>query len=119
MSFQSRPAKPVALLAILLSVWASMDATASYASSLRKDRLVMSRAEYLDRAKAIWMAQMIGQLTGLEFEHKPASVLKNTPLVHGQGFAETDDDYYYEMVAIRAFEKYGIDLTVQDRKSVV
>ena len=113
MSFQSRPAKPVALLAILLSVWASMDATASYASSLRKDRLVMSRAEYLDRAKAIWMAQMIGQLTGLEFEHKPASVLKNTPLVHGQGFAETDDDYYYEMVAIRAFEKYGIDLTVQ------
>ena len=113
MSFQSRPAKPVAFLAIILSLWASMDATASYASSLRKDRLVMSRAEYLDRAKAIWMAQMIGQLTGLEFEHKPASVLKNTPLVHGKGFAETDDDYYYEMVAIRAFEKYGIDLTVQ------
>ncbi len=56
---------------------------------------------------------MIGQLTGGYFEHKPASVLKNTPLVRGDGFADTDDDYYYEIVAIRAFEKYGIDLTVQ------
>jgi hypothetical protein len=56
---------------------------------------------------------MIGQMTGGLFEHKPASVLKNTPLVLGQGFAPPDDDYYYEMVAIRAFEKYGIDLTVE------
>jgi len=56
---------------------------------------------------------MIGQLTGLRFEHRTASVLNNTPLVHGKGFAEPDDDYYYEMVAIRAFEKYGIDLTVE------
>ena len=75
--------------------------------------LVLSRADYLDRAKAIWTAQMIGQLTGLRFEHKPASVLANTPLVRAKGFAEPDDDYYYEMVAIRAFEKYGIHLTVE------
>ena len=27
--------------------------------------------------------------------------------------APIDDDYYYEMVAIRAFEKYGIGLTVE------
>jgi len=59
------------------------------------------------------MAQMIGQLTGLRFEHRTASVLSNTPLVHGKGFAEIDDDYYYEMVALRAFEKYGIGLTVE------
>jgi hypothetical protein len=75
--------------------------------------LVMTRSEYLDRVRAIWTAQMIGQLTGLLFEHKPASVLKNTPLVLPQGFAAPDDDYYYEMVAIRAFEKYGINLTVE------
>ena len=75
--------------------------------------LVLSRADYLDRAKAIWTAQMIGQLTGLRFEHKPASVLANTPLVRAKGFAEPDDDYYYEMVAIRAFEEYGIHLTVE------
>lgn len=88
-------------------------APVAQASSVRGNNLVMSRSEYLDRAKAVWMAQMIGQLTGLLFEHKPASVLKDTPLVHGDGFAKTDDDYYYEMVAIRAFEKYGINLSVE------
>jgi hypothetical protein len=74
---------------------------------------VMPRSVYLDRVKAIWTAQMIGQLTGLLFEHKTAAVLKETPLVPAQGWALPDDDYYYEMVAIRAFEKYGINLTVE------
>ena len=47
------------------------------------------------------------------FEHKVASVLKHTPLHPSKGYAPVDDDYYYEMVAIRAFEKYGIHLTVE------
>jgi hypothetical protein len=75
--------------------------------------LILSHAEYLDRVQAIWTAQMIGQMTGLRFEHQPASVLPTTPLTHPSGSAPVDDDYYYEMVAIRAFEKYGIGLTVQ------
>ena len=86
---------------------------AAIAASVENDHLMISEAEYRDRARAIWLGQMIGQLTGLEFEHKVASVLPNTPLVHGDGFARPDDDYYYEMVALRAFEKYGIDMTVQ------
>jgi hypothetical protein len=56
---------------------------------------------------------MIGQWTGGFFEHQVASALKNTPLHPSEGYAPVDDDYYYEMVAIRAFEKYGIDLTVE------
>lgn len=56
---------------------------------------------------------MIGQWTGELFEHKVASALKNTPLHPSKGYAPIDDDYYYEMVAIRAFEKYGIHLTVE------
>jgi hypothetical protein len=79
-----------------------------------KGQLVLSRTRYLDRAKAIWIGQMIGQWTGLQFEHKVASVLKNTPLRSLPGYAPIDDDYYYEMVAIRAFEKYGVDLTVEE-----
>jgi hypothetical protein len=75
--------------------------------------LEFSHAEYLDRVQAIWTAQMIAQSTGLRFEHKPASVLPETPLSHLPGHAPVDDDYYYEMVAIRAFEKYGIGLSVQ------
>ena len=113
MSSRSRSIQPIAILVSIFTLFTNLGSTASYASSSQKGQLVMSRAEYVDCAKAIWMAQMIGQLTGLEFEDEPASVLKNTPFVHGKGFAETDDDYYYEMVAIRAFEKYGIDLTVE------
>src|SRR5271166_1562575 len=82
--------------------------------SARSSRsLLLSRAEYLDRVQAIWTAQMIAQITGVRFEHQPASVLPETPLSHLPGYAPVDDDYYYEMVAIRAFEKYGIGLTVQ------
>jgi len=97
-------------LAVLISLCLGVNTGRAAA---KQGPLVISKAEYLDRVKAIWTGQMIGQMTGGLFEHKPASVLKNTPLVLGQGFAPPDDDYYYEMVAIRAFEKYGIDLTVE------
>ena len=99
--------------AFLGTLCLSAGAKPSFASSVENGRLVMSEAEYRDRAHAIWLGQMIGQLTGGEFEHKPASVLGNTPFLHGDGYAAPDDDYYYEMVALRAFEKYGIGMTVQ------
>jgi hypothetical protein len=76
--------------------------------------LLLSRAEYLDRVEAIWTAQMIAQITGVRFEHQPASTLPVTPMTHLPGYAPVDDDYYYEMVAVRAFEKYGIGLTVEE-----
>ena len=75
--------------------------------------LFLSRTEYLDRVQAIWTAQMIAQITGARFEHQPASTLPVTPLTHLPRYAPVDDDYYYEMVAVRAFEKYGIGLTVE------
>ena len=89
------------------------DAASQLSNSAGHKQLVISRTQYLDRTKAIWMAQMIGQLTGLQFEHQVASVLTNTPLRPLPGYAPIDDDYYYEMVAIRAFENYGIHLTVE------
>jgi hypothetical protein len=75
--------------------------------------LEMSDAEYLVRVQAIWTAQMIAQRTGGRFEHQPASVLPETPLSKLPGYAPVDDDYYYEMVAIRGFEKYGINMSVE------
>ncbi|MGB9491452.1 MAG: ADP-ribosylglycohydrolase family protein, partial [Terriglobales bacterium] len=75
--------------------------------------LVLSHDEYLDRVQAIWTAQMIGQMAGLPFEHQQGSAMGTTPMPKFPGYAPVDDDYYYEMVAIRAFEKYGIDLTVR------
>ncbi len=75
--------------------------------------LELSHINYLDRVKAIWIAQMLAQLTGGRFEHKQASTLPTTPMTDPPGYAPVDDDYYYEMVAVRAFEKYGIGLTVE------
>lgn len=102
----------------VLVVLATLCCSAHPATAQREVRsspatLVMSRAEYLDRVQAVWMAQMIAQRTGGRFEHQPASVLNMTPLSPPPGHAPVDDDYYYEMVAIRAFERYGIRLTVQ------
>jgi hypothetical protein len=37
--------------------------------------LVLSHAEYLDRVRAIWTAQMIARMTGVRFEHQPASAV--------------------------------------------
>ncbi len=75
--------------------------------------LRLSREEYLDRVQAIWAAQMIAQMTGVRFEHQPASTLPVTPLTHLPGYAPVDEEYYSEMVAVRAFEEYGIGLTVE------
>ncbi len=80
--------------------------------------LVLSHAEYLDRVRAIWTAQMIAQMTGVRFEHQPASTIPSTPMTQLPGYAPVHDDYYYEMVALRAFEKYGIELTVQEWATV-
>jgi len=101
-------------LIIFLTVAARSDPAERPASAeTSSTTLRLSREEYLDRVRAIWTAQMIAQLTGLRFEHQPASTLPMTPMTHMPGYAPVDDDYYYEMVAIRAFEKYGIGLTVE------
>ncbi len=96
----------VSLVICLLCFWVG-------ASAHSQDTLVLSHDEYVDRVQAIWTAQMIAQATGGRFEHKTASTLRVTPMSHFKGYAAVDDDYYYEMVAIRAFEKYGIRLSVQ------
>jgi hypothetical protein len=102
-----------ALVAVILGSHTYVGSAAPQSKPAGAGQLVISRAKYLDRAQAIWTGQMIGQWTGLVFEHKVASALKNTPLQPSKGYAPIDDDYYYEMVAIRALEKYGIHLTVE------
>ena len=99
---KSRALASMTLLSVILALHPLPGFAGNRAKAEPHGQLIMSRAEYLDRVRAIWTAQMIGQRTGVLFEHKPASVLGNTPLVRAKGFAPTDDDYYYEMVAIRA-----------------
>jgi len=109
-----KPATSLLCLAALLTCLAHTQSAPRAASTERSPKiLVLSRAEYLDRVQAIWSAQMIAQITGVRFEHQQASTLSLTPMTHLPGYAPVDDDYYYEMVAVRAFEKYGIGLTVE------
>ena len=103
----------VCLLPIALWFPASAYAQSASPHSAPLGSLILSHDEYLDRVQAIWTAQMIGQMAGLPFEHQQGSAMATAPMPKFPGYAPVDDDYYYEMVAIRAFEKYGIDLTVQ------
>ncbi|HST08928.1 MAG TPA: ADP-ribosylglycohydrolase family protein [Terriglobales bacterium] len=115
MSIMQRAALLLSLVVVnsSLCMFAGQTTRAKSSNEHAQKSLVLSHADYLDRVQAIWTAQMIGQITGVRFEHQPASVLKETPPSQVHGHAPVDDDYYYEMVAIRAFEKYGIGLTVE------
>lgn len=75
--------------------------------------LQLSISDYEDRVQAIWISQMAATIMGFRFEHHTASVEWVDQLPKPVAAAPVDDDWYYEMAAIRAFEKYGIDLTVQ------
>ena len=73
--------------------------------------LVLSKADYLDRVHAVWVGQIAAVLMTFPQEHNVASTLWLTNYPREYKHAIVDDDWYYEMVAVRAFERYGIDLT--------
>jgi hypothetical protein len=72
-----------------------------------------AHSDYQDRVEAAWTGQIIAALAGFQFEGKPASTVwvERFPKLYDS--APVDDDYYYELVALRAFEKYGIGLTAE------
>lgn len=78
--------------------------------------LKLSVGEYEDRVRAVWIGQIAAAIMGWPFEHQTASVkwISQLPEPYNhQDYAPVDDDWYYEIVALRAFEKYGTGLTVQ------
>lgn len=77
------------------------------------ETFILSQEQYLDKVEAIWKAQMLGAMMGWPFEHKVSSVQWVDTLNSKFTRIPVDDDWYYEMVAIRAFEKYGTGLSVQ------
>ncbi|MEK7408284.1 MAG: ADP-ribosylglycohydrolase family protein [Acidobacteriota bacterium] len=86
----------------------------AHAPAAQEKPLKLSLADYEDRVRGAWIGQIIGTLMGFQFEGKVAS----SPLVSVNQYpkpfeaAQVDDDYYYELVALRAFEKYGIAMTL-------
>ena len=85
-----------------------------------KEILVMTVDEYTDKVKAMWLAQMFAVHQGWDFEHAPAAVYdikeyspRRLKTIEENGAATIDDDWYYEMVALFGFEKYGPGMTVE------
>ena len=91
---------------VVLALWFS--SLSLFAADVR-----LTRADYLDRVHAVWVAQIAAVLADWPFEHQTASTLWITNYPKKYVTAPVDDDWYYEMVAIRAFEKHGIGLTVE------
>jgi len=73
----------------------------------------LNRAEYERRVLGAWLGQIAGTILGWPFEGKVAGVKPVFEFERPYSFAPVDDDYYYEIVALRAFEKHGPGLTVE------
>lgn len=83
------------------------------ASQMAAQALQMSRGEYEDRVRAAWVGQIAGTLMGFQFEHKAAAVARVDQIPERFQHIPVDDDWYYEMVAVRAFEKYGTGMSAE------
>ncbi len=96
--------RPVLLPSILISLGLQLS---------RAEPLRLSRPDYTDKAHAAWVAQMVAVYLGFPFEHQTAAQtwVKDYPKPYT--FSIIDDDWYYEMSALRAFERHGPALTVQ------
>lgn len=74
-------------------------------------QLDLTRSDYTDRVNAIWHGQLIAVFLTLPFEHKTAAVVPVRSFPRPLTQAWVDDDWYYEMCAVRGFERYGIGMT--------
>jgi hypothetical protein len=81
--------------------------------AMASNAVQLTRVDYEDRVKAAWTGQILAVLMGFPFEHKPASTQWVEEFPKKYEFAIVDDDWYYEMVAIRGFERFGIGMTVE------
>jgi hypothetical protein len=83
------------------------------ACQMAAQALQMKPGEYEDRVRAAWLGQIAGTLMGFQFEHKAAAVARVDKIPDRFRGIPVDDDWYYEMVAVRAFEKYGIEMAAE------
>jgi hypothetical protein len=82
--------------------------------------LRLSVADYQQRVHAVWAGQVIGMLVSFPFEHRVGLVGRVEDLREPTTWkpldadvARVDDDWYYEIIALRAFEKHGPAMSAQ------
>lgn len=81
--------------------------------AMASETIQLTRADYENRVEAVWTGQILAVLMGFPFEHKPAATQWVEKFPEKYEHAIVDDDWYYEMVAIRGFERFGIGMTVE------
>jgi hypothetical protein len=82
------------------------------AASAKAQSLRLTTADYQDRVHAAWAAEIMAVLLAWPHEHNVSSREWISTYPRPYTSAPVDDDWYYEMVALRGFEKYGIHMTV-------
>ena len=70
-------------------------------------------AEYRDKVDGAWAGQIVGASYGFNFEGQVRNVIELDHFINHYDNAVVDDDYYYEMVALYGFERFGINMTVE------
>jgi hypothetical protein len=60
-----------------------------------------------------WIGQIIGASYGFNFEGKARNIVEMDHFLNHYDTAIVDDDYYYEMVALYGFERFGLNMSVQ------
>lgn len=104
-----KPADPVKKF-YLLAILVVLQCMSAFS---QKQILELGLEAYKDRVHAVWLAQMTAVIMGWPHEHKTASVEWLTDFPKPRRVAPVDDDWYYEMIALKSFEKYGPGLTVE------
>jgi hypothetical protein len=69
-------------------------------------------AEYRDKTLGAWLGQVTGAAYGFPFEGQARNAIELDHTLAAWDGAIVDDDYYYEMVALYGFERFGIGMTV-------
>lgn len=69
--------------------------------------------EYRDKVYGAWIGQIVGASYGFNFEGKARNVTDLDRFLNHYDHAVVDDDYFYEMVALYGFERFGIGMTVE------
>src|SRR6266849_4727500 len=87
---------------------AALAVTASPAA----DRRLMV-AEYRDKVYGAWAGQIVGASYGFNFEGKARNAIELDHFLNHYEAALVDDDYFYEMVALFGFERWGLNMTVE------
>lgn len=86
-------------------------ALAGFAAQAADRQLTVS--EYKDKVYGAWIGQIIGASYGFNFEGKARNVIELDHFLNHYDHAVVDDDYYYEMVALYGFERFGLNMTVE------